>query len=117
MNGPVSCSSSTRWLQSERHAASFVPATFPGQQSSCSAREILVRYGDREDVRRNLAANFSTESWWGPESQHHENKLKWLRDLKVGETNANVLTWLSEYEDLLTRRAERARVEEERDDL
>jgi hypothetical protein len=97
------------------YTANLIPASFPGDPSSCSARELLVRYGDREDVRRNLQANFSSEIWWGPESQHLQGKLDWLRGLLKTETHPNVRLWLSEYESTIQARLERARIEEERE--
>jgi hypothetical protein len=98
------------------YAATFVPPVFPGETNRCSAREILVRYGSRADVRRNLASNFSTEGWCGPESSHHEGKLTWLKGLKADEQNQNVLTWIDEFIEAVERRVKRAQIEEERED-
>lgn len=98
------------------YLANLVPPIFPGDERSPSARELLVRYGDREDVRRNLMANFSSEMWWGPESGHHREKLATLKGWKQGETNPNVIRWLDEYAALVESRIERARIEEERED-
>ena len=43
-------------------------------------RAFLVRYGEREDVRRNLKANYSTESYSGERSLYlNENREKLLR--------------------------------------
>ncbi|MBI2359316.1 MAG: hypothetical protein HYV04_10500, partial [Deltaproteobacteria bacterium] len=109
-----------RWVEQdvERRAwyvAQFVPSVFPGDPKSVSARQVLVRYGSRKDVRNNLMANFSTESWWGPESSHAQNKLDQLRQWKEGETNAEVLKWIDDYIASVEHRVERARIEEERE--
>jgi hypothetical protein len=97
------------------YVAQFVPAVFPGSDNSVSAREVLVRYGSRKDVRSNLMANFSTETWGGPESSHAQQKLEQLRSWKEGETNANVLRWLNDYIASVEHRVERAKIEEERE--
>ena len=101
--------------QRARHVATFVPQVFPGDLESASAREVLVRYGAREDVRDSLMANFSTETWWGPESSHAQNKLEQLRNWRKKETHANVLRWLDDYIAVVQQRVERARIDEERE--
>jgi hypothetical protein len=97
------------------YAANLVRPSFAGDSASISARELLVRYGDRDDVRNNLRANFSSETWWGPESKHWQSKLAWIRDLSKAETHPNVRQWLSEFEEIVSARLERAKVEEERE--
>ena len=79
------------------YAAHFVPKTFPGTPGSASARELLVRYGAAEKVRRNLRANFSSGAWWGPYSEHAQGKLEKLQFWKEEEADPNVLLWLDEY--------------------
>jgi hypothetical protein len=98
------------------YVATFVPPilTPPQQKEFCWARELLVRYGDREDVRSNLYANFSTEGWVGPTSAHYLNKKQWLDDLRKAESDPKVIAWIDEYADSLRRAIELARVEEER---
>jgi hypothetical protein len=80
----------------------------------CLAREILVRYGDRRDVRENLIASFSTESWWGPESTHYEAKKQQLLEFKKDETDSNVKRWIDEFVAALDRQIEQAAIREER---
>ena len=38
------------------------------------ARQLLIRYGHREDVRGSLEGSFFTGGWWGPASAHFANK-------------------------------------------
>lgn len=98
------------------YLASFVPKTlFRKEGEVCLACEVLVRYGAREDVRRNLMANFSSEAWSGPESSHYQRKKEWLLEFRKGERNASVKLWIDEYVASLDRRIERARIEEERE--
>jgi len=97
------------------YLATFVPKVlFREEGKICLAREVLVRYGRREDVRRNLMANFSTEGWSGPASVHYQEKKQFLLDFKNGEDNENVKRWIDEYVSSLDREIERARIEEER---
>jgi len=97
------------------YIASFVPNKFSREEGKiCLAREVLVRYGDREDVRRNLMANFSTEGWVGPGSLHYERKVKALLDFKKDEENQNVRSWIDQYISSLEHSILRERIEEER---
>ena len=75
------------WVEkdSEKRAwyvATFVPQVFPGTSGTASAREVLVRYGEREDVRRNLIANFSSGMWEGPQSRHLQARTRRNRTLE-----------------------------------
>jgi hypothetical protein len=110
-----------RWVDAdlEKHVwyvAGFVPPLLfrePGK--ICLAREVLGRYGEREDVRRALMANFSTEGWSGPESLHYERKKLGLLEFQRDEENSMVRQWLDEYVSVLNREIERARIREERE--
>ena len=63
----------------------FVSKTLSAEEWQNSlARAFLVRYGQREDVRRNLRANYSTESWTGERSLHLESKKDKLLRIKEG---------------------------------
>ena len=79
------------------------------------ARAFLVHYGQREDVRRNLRANYSTESWTGERSLHLESKKEKLLRIKADEDNVDVRQWLNEFIDDLEKDIEHARIEEERE--
>jgi hypothetical protein len=112
-----------RWVDEdiEKRAwylASFVPnLLFREEGRNCWAREVLIRYGKREDVRRNLMSNFSSEGWWGPTSVHLQNKVQALLDFGEEEENENVRRWINEYVSYLEQDIERARIEEERRDF
>jgi len=74
------------------YLATFVPPQlFRSESEICLARELLVRYGERKDVRDNLSANFSTEGWTGPASEHYKQKKRLLMNFKNDETDVNVL--------------------------
>jgi hypothetical protein len=108
------------WVDADvdKHAwylANFVPKQLFRQEGKvCLAREVLVRYGQREDVRRNLIANFSTEGWTGPASLHLQNKKQELLDFRKMEKNENVKLWIDEFVSILDFDIERERIEEER---
>jgi hypothetical protein len=98
--------------------ASFVPKMlFRKEGEVCWAREVLVRFGEREDVRRNLEANFSSEGWTGPTSVHLQRKRQHLLDFREGETNKNVKRWVDGYISKLEQRIEQAKIDEEREDF
>jgi len=95
----------------------FVPPIFfIHEDELCWTREVLVRYGEREDVKSNLVANFSTEGWVGPESVHYRNKKDHLLEYKKAETNEKVKSWIDYYVSILDHEIERARIMEERDE-
>lgn len=98
------------------YLASFVPNTlFRVPDKVCFARELLVRLGNREDVRRNLIANFSSEGWTGPASQHYEKKKLAFLEFNEYETDINVKTWIAEYVEVLDSQIANALVTEERE--
>ncbi len=93
------------------YLSSFVPkALFREERRVCMAREVLVRYGDREDVRRNFSANYSTEGWSGSESLHHQEKKQRLLAFKAGEDDQRVIRWIDEYVQSLDYQIERASI-------
>jgi hypothetical protein len=97
------------------YVASFVPPHLVSATGTSSwAREVLVRYGERKDVRSNLHANFATESWSGPASAHYDAKKRALDALREDETEPNVRRWVDEAIDSLARRIEQERIWEER---
>lgn len=97
------------------YLATFLPPSlFHSVDRVCVARELLVRYGQREDVRQNLAANFFMESWCGSLSVHYEQKKLQLHNYRKDETNLNVINWIDKYIKSLEHNIERARIEEER---
>lgn len=98
------------------YIASMVPPTLSAEEERvCLAREVLVRYGDWEDVRRNLMLNFMTEGWVGSRSLHLQTKRDRLLQYREGESDPNVRLWIDEYVLSLNKDIEAARVEEERE--
>ena len=97
------------------YLASFVPnSLFHKPDEVCLAREVLVRYGDREDVLRNFSSNYATEVWMGSGSDHHRTSRASLLSLRQSETDHNVLRWIASYVSELDYRIEQAEISEER---
>lgn len=97
------------------YVANFVPKQLFHQEGKvCLAREVLVRYGQRKDVRSNLIANFSTEGWTGSASLHLQNKKQELLDFRKTEDNENVKLLIDEFVIILDSDIEREKIEEER---
>lgn len=97
------------------YLATFVPKTlFKAEGKICWAREILVRYGEREAVRGNLIANFYSEGWSGPASIHYQLKRDGLVEFRKDETDEKVKKWLDEIIAGLNKDIEREKIVEER---
>jgi hypothetical protein len=97
-----------------RYLASFAPKDL-GEKDSLM-HELLVRYGDREDVRNSIHANYSSESWTGPASDHFKNRRNEFLALRNEEKNPAVVRWLDEHVERLSKEIEQAKFEEERED-
>jgi len=107
------------WVESDVegrawYTATFVPPVMSKSERTAWARELLVRYGGREDVRESLRANFQTGSWSGPRSSHLEASKEDLQRIRSGETDANVRFWLDEFIAELDGEIRAARIAEER---
>ena len=97
-------------------AYKLVPKTLSADAWENSlVRALLVCYGQREDVRRNLSANYSTEVYSGERSLHLEEKRESLLRIKADEADKNVKRWLDAYIQELEEDIERARIDEERE--
>ena len=78
------------------------------------ARETLVRYGYRDDVRNELLANYWSGGWTGPESLHWEQVKAEMLHLREEEDNANVQLWMDDFIASLDRDIKLSRAREER---
>lgn len=98
------------------YLATFIPKElFHDRDKVCLARQLLVRYGDREKVRINLVSNFMTEIYWGPTSSHYNKKMKELISIRDNENDENVIRWLNDFIDRLQNEIEKAKIQEERE--
>jgi hypothetical protein len=97
-----------------RYLASFVPKDlFREEGKVCLAREVLARYGHREEVRQGFSANFFAGGWTGPTSLHLQKQKENLLHFREGESQENVLRWVDEYISSLDRQIEREKIREE----
>ncbi|MFO0129253.1 MAG: hypothetical protein ACK54J_19030 [Pseudanabaena sp.] len=97
------------------YAALFAPNRFFKEDGKvCFAREIIVRYGNLENVGSALVANFSTDGWSGAASIFYQQKRKILLDFKEDENNINVRNWIDSYAETLEKYIENAEINEER---
>ena len=96
-------------------ASRLLPKTLSvvGWQNSL-VRAVLMRYGERDEVRSSLRSNYLTEVWWGPGSLHYKEKQRQLLHLKEGEDNENVKRWIDEFVDGLEEAIVHEKMEEER---
>ena len=96
-------------------ASNFVPKTLLREEWHDSlARNLLIRYGNREDVRNTLISNYSTEGFWGPASLYYEGKRQKLIDIKNIDSDERVNDWINEYILFLEVQIENAKIREER---
>ena len=97
-------------------AYKLVPKTLSvGEWRTSLARELLVRYGERDEVRSGMRSNYLTEVWWGSTSLHYKEKQEQLVRLKEGEDNENVKQWIGEFVEVLEKAIEDAKIGEERE--
>ncbi len=97
------------------YLATFVPKVlFKLEGKTCWARELLVKFGERKDVRNELTANFSSEGWTGSASQHYQQKKDNLLSFKEGENNENVKQWINDFVASLDKQIEYEKMMEER---
>lgn len=97
------------------YLATLVPPRLStGELSNSLTRELLIRFGHSQDVRRRLQGNFSTEGSTGPYSVHLQQKKDKLMKIREDEEDRNVLLWLEEYTNYINQQIKQARMEEER---
>ena len=97
------------------YVATLVPKSLWRENARvCLAREVLVRYGNRDDVLRTFSSNYSTEGWRGSESLHHLETKRELLEFRKEEIDPNVIRWIDQHIYWLEKDIKRAEMEEER---
>jgi hypothetical protein len=97
-----------------RFLARYVPRTLIGAIGKLTL-EFLVRYGDDEEVRLELMANFGSEGFSGNASVHYQMTKDRMLALRKQESQTNVRRFLDEYIERLGRQVEDWRTREERE--
>jgi hypothetical protein len=111
------------WIDGDVDKRAWYFATFvaphiePDDKRSSLARELLIRYGSRAEVRRNFTANYSSEVSWGSLKERFEKKKEHLLEVKKREHNLNIITWIDEYVVMLDQDIEREKIREEHGDF
>ncbi|MGY5149069.1 MAG: hypothetical protein ACW9W3_03315 [Candidatus Nitrosopumilus sp. bin_68KS] len=106
------------WIDHDPHRrASFIVTYVPPQlkKEKSLAREILVKYGKDDSVRRGLLSNFLTGGFSGPGSKHFQNKKNEILEYKKTEDNENVKHWIDFYIEALDEDIKREKLSEERE--
>ena len=94
----------------------LVPKTLSATEWKGSlVRGLLIHYGDWEDVRNSLCANYMTETYYGPASLHYEEKKRKLLDIKKSEDDLNVRRWIDEFVESLKNQIDQEKIREERE--
>jgi len=79
------------------YIADLVPKyLFRDANRPCLAREVLARYGERQDVRNEMLSNIGSGQWTGPASTHFASVAAQLSDFRRGETDQKVIAWLDD---------------------
>jgi hypothetical protein len=97
-----------------RFIAQYVPKTFELPAGDFT-RHFIKRYGDDQEVRHALMANFGTEGWNGEASVHYQNKRNQLASYRAVEKNPHFITFLDEYIESLDSQIEYWKTREERE--
>ena len=94
----------------------LVPKTLSTEEWEGSlVQGLLIHYGEWEDARSSLRANYTTETYWGPASLHYEEKIRKLINIKNCENNRNVIRWIDEFVEGLKKQIEQEKIREERE--
>jgi hypothetical protein len=81
----------------------------------CLAREILIKYGGNDDVKKELYCNFGSGGHVGPQSQYLTEKKESFESYLKDEKNANVIKWVKKYIEYLEQDIKQSKIEEERE--
>ena len=119
--GAIPTSMAFAWIDADIAQRAWLLAEYcpPGVsklgEAPTFAREMLERYGAREDVRSSLHANHFTGSWRGSASEHYAPKLADLKTQLDAETNDHVRMWLKEHRNKLQQTIEHQQEQERRE--
>lgn len=92
----------------------FAPKTLAIGPSGELSRRLIEKYGDNDLVHDSLIVHFDTGAFSGPRSERFAERRELARSWLTVNSSAAVQAWLERYIDILGRRIEDARIEEER---
>jgi len=103
------------WVaENSNERAPYMARIVPPTLDSELTKEMLVQYGNLDDVRSSLYFSFYSGGWSGNESDYLRKKRDEARSWLKGEKSPYVICWLEEYIDSLSKKIERAEIWEER---
>lgn len=107
------------WIKKDvKNRAWFIAYSIPsifGNNDNNLVKQLLIHYGNRLDVKRNLIANFDTESYSGPGSVHFASKKQIMEKFRESTTHPKILKWIDWYLSILDSDINRERNSEERE--
>jgi hypothetical protein len=77
-------------------------------------RDFVAKYGNDEGLCSLLSCHFHSRSWMGPASDFYRSLREAAREWLDGERHRNVVRWVENYIDELSRDIQRAEIQEER---
>jgi hypothetical protein len=95
--------------------AMVLPKTLDDSVAGRLTRDFVARYGSDKQISGSLYVHFHSRGWCGNASDHYRCLRDDARSWLVDEKNTNVVRWVEDYIDGLTRSIERAELEEERE--
>jgi hypothetical protein len=110
-----------RWIDEDvpkraKWVARFVPKDLFSEEPDASiCRQLLIRYGERKDLRTQFLDNFLSEGVVGPRSEHYIELKQRVLSSRSREVEPNRRLWLDEYIASLEREIETAKMLEERE--
>ena len=108
-----------KWIKKDvKNRAWFMSYSIPpiiNNNENNLVKQMLIHFGNRSDVRRNLVNNLDTEAFSGNASSHYSSKKAVLEKFKESESHLNILRWADWYVSLLEKDIEREKAKEERE--
>lgn len=95
--------------------AEIAPKTIESEGIHSLARELLIQYGDNEEVRCSLFRHFWGGGWCGSRAGYYRRKRDTARKWLENEKEPRVVSWVKEYIRILGKDMELAEIEEERE--
>lgn len=108
-----------KWIKTDiKNHAWFIsyssPLTLENNQNNL-LRELLIHYGERDDVRKNIIANLDTEMISGSTAMYYTTKKKIFEKFRESETHPNIINWADWYISILEKEIRREKDREERE--
>lgn len=95
--------------------AMVLPKTLDDSVAGRLTRDFVARYGNERQICSSLYVQFHSRGWCGNASDHYRKLRDEARGWLVDEREANVIRWVEDYIEGLSRSIEEAEIEEERE--